>query len=58
MMKVLEYITKAIGAIWKFATSVTLIGVLAGIAFFVLSTLMPGEVQEAIEIIKSLLSAG
>lgn len=57
-MEVFQIITKAIGKVWSFATTMLLIAVIIAFVFFVAMVIMPSDVLNAIELIKGLIHQG
>ena len=57
-MAVLKIITKAIGKVWAFVTTLILIAVIIAFAFCVAMVIIPDDVLNAIELIKGLIHQG
>lgn len=55
-MLFIQLIAKAIGKVWSFITAIILIVVLAAIALFGLTIVMPANVLMALDIVKTWLT--
>lgn len=54
-MKFLELVTKGIGKVWRFVTSIVMVCLISAVVLFCIAVFMPDNVLKAIEIIKGIV---